>query len=91
MAQDTADIINAGANATESVGGILGLFVGGGGGNTTTTATDYTAEEEIETANAKKKNFLLIGGVSVGIILLILALVYMNKTKPATNGSKAKQ
>lgn len=90
MADNTAEIINASANAADSAGGILGLFLGGSG-DTTTTAADYTAEEEIETANAKKKNFLLIGGVSVGIILLILALVYMNKTKPATNGSKAKQ
>jgi hypothetical protein len=79
-----ADVINAGANAVDSIGGIINTFAGGGSpGNNTAPPTPAPVEEN-------KPNWFLIGGVGVGIVGLIALLMYFNK-KEAGNGTAAKK
>jgi hypothetical protein len=75
---NTADIISASADGLDSVGGIISMFMGKPNPNEQST---YTAPPPSEKA---KVSPLLIGGISLGVILLIVLLI-------SSNNGKAKQ
>jgi hypothetical protein len=72
---DAADIINASANGLDSVGGIISMFMGQPNPNEQST---YNAPPPPPKA---KVSPLLIGGISLGVILLIVLLISSNNGK----------
>lgn len=87
---NTAEIIHAGADAIDSTGGILNIFFGNGtngnaGGSQTPPTNTPPPQEE------KKPNWMLIGGVSAGILGLIALLYYLNKKQAGNGTAKAKK
>lgn len=72
---NVANIINASANGVDSVGGIISMLMGQPAPNqqNTTTAPPPTPKPKVSP--------LLIGGISIGVLLLIVFLISSNNGK----------
>jgi hypothetical protein len=76
---EVAEVINAVAGGVDSVGGIINTFTGGASSSSNAAPPPAAPIEE------NKPNWVLIGGVGIGIVGLIAFLIYINKKE---NGSK---
>jgi len=72
---NTADIINASANGLDSVGGLISMFMNKPNSNEQNTYTTPV------TTPKAAINPLVVGGVSLGVILLIVLLISSNNGK----------
>jgi hypothetical protein len=81
---DVAGILGGAAAIIGETGGIISLFTKGSNTNNTQN-TQNTAPDNSPPPEEPKTNWTLIGGISVGFLLIIAFLISNKNGKPSTN------